>query len=114
METRQYAFRIPRELIERVDKYAKMRARIDKRPCSRSDAIRMLLEQALAPPTAEVIERVTEVIEPVSSETIRGNITDPPFEPVPKKKKTQPPRRRQDRPPGVAFNKAIEEEEGKR
>jgi len=97
METRQYAFRIPRELIERIDKYAKMRARIDKRPCSRSDAVRMLLENALAPPAAEVIEVESKVIE---TEVIKGKITDPPFEPAPKKKK--PPHRRQDRPAGPA------------
>ena len=102
MTLKTIAYRLPQDLIDRIDAYAKMRARIDGRPCSRSVAIRALLEQALAPPAAEVIESVTKAIEP---EVIKGNITDD-FEPAPKKKKTQPTHRRQDRIPGAAFEEA--------
>jgi len=105
MTLKTIAYRLPQDLIDRIDAYAAMRARVDGRPCSRSVAIRALLEKALGPPAAEVIEVESKVIEPVRTETIRGNITDPPFEPEPKKKK-QPPHRRQDRIPGAAFDEA--------
>jgi len=96
---RMIAYRISEDLIQRIEAYADMRARLDGRPCDRSTAIRLLLEKALAPPAAEVIEGV--------SEALTGKITDA-FEPSPAPKKKQPPHRRQDRDPGVAFNQATE------
>ena len=53
--TKQFAFRLSADLVERIDKFAEMRARIDGRPCDRSTALRVLLEKALAPPADEVI-----------------------------------------------------------
>jgi len=91
------AYRLPQDLIEKIDAYAAKRAARDGRPCSRSEAIRLLLEKGL-----DVLER------DAWSESITGKITDTFESPPNKKKKTQPPRRRQDRTPGVAFNQATE------
>jgi len=88
MTLKTIAYRLPQDLIDRIDAHAAMLTRVDGRPCSRSVAIRMLLEQALekalAPPAAaaEVIEVESEVIETVRSEVIKGNITDRPIEPA--------------------------------
>jgi len=84
------AYRLPQGLIEKIDAYAAKRAARDGRPCSRSEAIRLLLEQGL-----DLLDRSAW------SESITGKITDT-FESPPNKKKKKPPHRRQDRVPGVA------------
>jgi len=87
---RQYAFRLPAVLVERIDRYAVRRARIDARPCTRSEALRLLIEKGL-----------TLEMPATKAESISGLVTDS-FEPAPASKKKQRPHRRQDRVPGAA------------
>ncbi len=107
--SRQYAFRLPDGLVERLDAYARMRARVDGRKCTRTDALRLLIEKGLALGPAKM-NKGPAFETPVS---LSGLVTDRfEFPPVAKKKQ-QPPYRRQDRVPGVAFNQATEHIEGR-
>jgi len=74
-----FAFRLPAYLVERIDRFAKGKAKLDGRPCSRSDALRLLLEEALA-------QHITGLVLAPPGEVIKGKVTDS-FEPPPKKKK---------------------------
>jgi len=104
------AYRLPQELIDRIDAYAKMRARVDRRPCDRSTAIRALLERALVSEGGIILDYLDDN---KASETITGKITDGFQLPTPPKKK-QPPHRRQDRMPGVAFEGATARADSKK
>jgi len=122
--SRQYAFRLPTYLVERIDRYAAMRARVDARPCTRSEALRLLIEKGLALEMPAKVKGLLDmetpkasprrglaILKPPTASKITGNITDE-FEPAPASKKKQRPHRRQDRPPGVAFSEATDHIEG--
>jgi len=109
--SRQYAFRLPSGLVERIDRYAAMRARVDGRPCTRSDALRLLLQKGLDMEMPAKAEKGLAFETPARAESIRGLVTDS-FEPATAAKKKQPPHRRQDRVPAVAFSQATEHIEG--
>jgi len=75
---KQYAFRLPAYLVERLDKFAAMKAKLDGRPCDRSTALRMLLERGL---TLEMHQNIRagggpKVRTPANSESITGLVTD--------------------------------------
>jgi len=110
--TRVYAVRMSVNLVEKIDAYGAMRARVDGRPCTRSDALRLLIEQGLA---LEMPAQGPAFETPAGAESISGLVTDS-FElpPPAAKKKQQPPHRRQDRMPGVAFNRATERIDSKK
>lgn len=115
---RQYAFRLPADLVERLDAFARARARFDRRPCTRSDALRLLIKRGLAleierglPLEMPAKVKGPAFETPAKPETIRGNITDEFEAEAPAKKK--PPHRRQDRVPGVAFSEATDHTEPK-
>jgi len=74
MPLKTIAYRLPQDLIDRIDKYAEMRTRVDDRPCTRSAALRMLLEKGLATTYAQGTRRVLET--PAKAESITGSITD--------------------------------------
>jgi len=61
------AYRLPPDLIDRIDDYAAVRTRVDGRPCDRSTAIRVLLEKALdmkTPKAKKTSETITDTFEP--------------------------------------------------
>lgn len=73
--TRQYAFRLSAGLVERIDRYAAQRARIDGRACSRSDAVRVLLEKGFTTMYDRGTQRFMET--PAKPESrITGLVTD--------------------------------------
>jgi len=76
--TRVYAVRMSVNLVEKIDTYAARRARNDGRPCSRSDALRLLIQKGLA--LEMKVKRGLDMDTPAKSKTIRGRITDK-FEP---------------------------------
>jgi len=108
--TRQYAFRLPAYLVERIDRHAAMRARVDGRKCTRTDALRLLIEKGLA------LEMPAKVNRPAfeTPENISGLVTDRFEFPPAAKKKQQPPYRRPGRAPGLAFSQATERLEGRK
>jgi len=103
--SRQYAFRLPIYLVERIDRYAAMRARVDGRKCTRSDALRLLVEKGIALEMPPKVNRPAFET-PAGAETVSGLVTDS-FELPPPAKKKQRPHRRQDRVPGVVFSQAT-------
>lgn len=81
------AYRLPPDLIERIDAYAAMRARVDGRPCNRSSAIRVLLEKALAQQTPPKPERITgEVTDSFERPPVRQLLSKP-LSPPPARKR---------------------------
>lgn len=129
--TKQYAFRLPAYLVERIDRYAAMRARVDGRKCTRTDALRLLIEKGLALEMPAKVNKGPAAFEtPARAESVSGLVTDSfepapaakkkqrprlvtdSFEPAPAAKKKQRPHRRQDRVPGVAFSQATDHIEG--
>jgi len=116
--TRQYAFRLPAYLVERIDRHAAVRARVDGRPCTRTDALRLLIEKGLALEMPAKVNkgrrRPLAFGRPAfeTPESLSGLVTDSFKLPPAAKKKQQPPHRRQNRPPGLAFSKATDHIEG--
>lgn len=84
MTLKTIAYRLPQDLIEKIDAYAAKRAARDGRPCSRSVAIRMLLEKGLDLET----RGSRRSRETAWSESLTGKITDTFESPPNKKKKT--------------------------
>ncbi len=110
--SRQYAFRLPVYLVERIDRYAAMRARVDGRKCTRSDALHLLLEKGLALEIPAKMNKGPAFETP--ARTVSGLVTDSFELPPAAKKKQQPPYRRPGRPPGLAFSQATERLEGRK
>lgn len=99
--TKQYAFRLSPDLVERIEAYAEKKAE-PGRPCSRSDALRLLVRKALDQVRQE--EELTKNFKEMSG-AFTGRITDewsppPDWTPAPKPppiKRSEPRRRRQSR-----------------